>query len=1611
METCRPHGRTGSTTGTNVKKESSDFHGNTISNGRYRIGSSADEEQRTGETLEEYLERVETLNGNNCHSSSRSTFRSGSEMTSDSDFIEERRNSAQSDTDVFFPSTEPEIDEQKRILDQKRRELPPSHRSWKRVADYVNGLPIIPEPPIQGEVQNKNIGQAKRQRIWSEVYDRRRDFTQSGSLSFAEGMTSQKHITSTSSSNLSMLSSLSSLSGSLAWFESGDDADKTLLPLPEKQSSHPLTQQRQHSTQPTFPAEQNQEAISMKYGWNENNRTLHAVKLPLKPKGLVKEKAFHGSSSVSPSQDGRSSPTEGSLQMQDKLPIPNKDKPLHRRMTNSDLIALATQHRQQQHTTHRRRQNLLQMGMSNVSDSSDTDTSGHSYSSIDDLLIARHDPEEILLNLGFGGSPDKDAVDRIPSRFLQTQSQAKGISTDHYLYQMDELERGCGFSLVGGLRSLGPALRRSSRMSTSPIIGREPTPPNVNSTPVNVIVEPQHEQKETQQNKPPRKEPCKELPDDDLNHNVETVQTQKEVKYEMGHKIKGHHKLVEQSNVDDIELTPIGESSPVGHKTVHGKSQRTEVTSVSTAPSTGQEKENMNVLKNQRNNLPCRLGSKIQSGCSNLGRRPQREVDIEPNEKCSVMKEINQEKGLALQPRIAQLSNTHPGTVTGQGLHSREDSFEFEELSSEERLEDNTGMNHTAEASLNNQGNLIRSDSTQSDSSGFADENTGSNETESPKSTSGNSTITSDSKITQTSFDADIEPLDSSQFQRLHYNSVATSDKNAELTISQESMQSLPSVTSLDDSPFDDAIVVTELLKSDTQRTRYRTYPAAQDRRVEESGPKTVVEILSSLHTTSKELDKESNQGPSESTRRKHPKLMKMKSVDPEGYGFKRNAESKGVQTQVESSLKVSHKQIYEVLHEVDEELLSQDGLTDDGHGTKEGRPVQSVTKFSIPDEQCKEHVTEESNAALETNVEDVCEGSDAAPIESNVIPSYRSHEACQRLSITTSHSTESVSVKSKHSDYEHQVSCDEVKLNPAIPDVSDSNNVQLSSRVSNKFLSENLSTCIKDDISNDELSCNNGNIGDGERSGRRVEQTLSEINQCEFSSQTSSTVTDDADVSFIKCQWDKKVPFSAYSSSEFDVEHCDVPRDVDFSENSILDQQEVEEKENLVVDVETLITVRHVETSGICVTASNECGHNNADSGETEQSVTTQDTALNDATLPAGSIEVSSALPGSLPDTEKLSSTAQTTASIDVSSVQVALSSSRSAIDEVQPSEVTECASDIPIDPEQLLKEVASQPLLDNVIDTRIEIINKEEHSKAREELKALLASQDHPLLSSSVPLKSANHSEAVEDLKLLQRALGRYHQDLEELELWSSKLFQDVGFALSPEERSDLHSLSKVRHKIKDEIQSLQTNLMEKFQAVISMDMECEKESLWSPSLSHVMCQMVDLLKEQTSLRTFLDDLQALENSSSPTPSWSGQSSKPRNRLVDATFGGSVDDDGNQSEGETDEATSDLSYPGTMSQGELIEELHKAQSALKKMKFQAKQDVVMAVREVRQSILSEVRREIHMESQLLQVQMQAKDMEIENLRSMVRELKETSMTMSGFETVFHQMARDKES
>lgn len=87
-----------------------------------------------------------------------------------------------------------------------------------------------------------------------------------------------------------MLSSLSSQSGSYAWFESGEDFDKTLLPWPEEPTTQPLPQQQPSSPRPTPHTQQMEQPTVVKHGWNDNYHTMRAVKLPPKPKGKDKSK-------------------------------------------------------------------------------------------------------------------------------------------------------------------------------------------------------------------------------------------------------------------------------------------------------------------------------------------------------------------------------------------------------------------------------------------------------------------------------------------------------------------------------------------------------------------------------------------------------------------------------------------------------------------------------------------------------------------------------------------------------------------------------------------------------------------------------------------------------------------------------------------------------------------------------------------------------------------------------------------------------------------------------------------------------------------------------------------------------------------------------------------------------------------------------------------------------------------------------------------------------------------------------------------------------------------------------------------------------------------------
>jgi len=86
-----------------------------------------------------------------------------------------------------------------------------------------------------------------------------------------------------------------------------------------------------------------------------------------------------------------------------------------------------------------------------------SDMSQASTTSVDSVLQSREaDPETVLQNLGFAGS---DALARIPVRFLQQPSKAKGITVEAYKKQQDELN-GRFESGFFGFRGLQGSLHR-----------------------------------------------------------------------------------------------------------------------------------------------------------------------------------------------------------------------------------------------------------------------------------------------------------------------------------------------------------------------------------------------------------------------------------------------------------------------------------------------------------------------------------------------------------------------------------------------------------------------------------------------------------------------------------------------------------------------------------------------------------------------------------------------------------------------------------------------------------------------------------------------------------------------------------------------------------------------------------------------------------------------------------------------------------------------------------------------------------------------------------------------------------------------------------------------
>lgn len=72
------------------------------------------------------------------------------------------------------------------------------------------------------------------------------------------------------------------------------------------------------------------------------------------------------------------------------------------------------------------------IAMNSKYNSFNSEVSMSSISSIESLLDSRReDPEELLLALGFGYQPENQTLNRIPQRFLESPSQARGVNLEN----------------------------------------------------------------------------------------------------------------------------------------------------------------------------------------------------------------------------------------------------------------------------------------------------------------------------------------------------------------------------------------------------------------------------------------------------------------------------------------------------------------------------------------------------------------------------------------------------------------------------------------------------------------------------------------------------------------------------------------------------------------------------------------------------------------------------------------------------------------------------------------------------------------------------------------------------------------------------------------------------------------------------------------------------------------------------------------------------------------------------------------------------------------------------------------------------------------------------
>ncbi|XP_038071648.1 uncharacterized protein LOC119740419 isoform X2 [Patiria miniata] len=851
-----------------------------------------------------------------------------------------------SDTGEVFalPASE---EEKAKIINSRLQELDSTQRSWKkRVADYVHGLPST--KPLPGE--GGRMQDPKRRRLWSTGCERL-----PWEIRSSDGVAPRQRITTVSSDSTfscSQLSTSSSRDSIQHWVDSIDgqeDLDATLIP-------GQTNGERRRSTG-NLPFASASRKIS-----DQGNGT------PKRGTRSVDDDLGLGADaeSVTGSSKGEDAKTN-------QVTGPGGKK-LEKKLTNTDIINMANQTRALQS----RRKQLQRMGSSAMSDTS--------MASVSDLLFARNDPEELLLNLGFGGGKEPNPLERIPNRFLQQPSTVRGISIDNYLMLSETQDQKYGFSLHGGLRGLGAVLQQSvcaispsseylmcpadvgeatswtrgfqstssisqdgqqtvnsDRQSStsdklsiqggetprtdSQVLNSQPgtnvgdanltrlrnglsTSPDFNSKAKDASLTSQSFSNGT--TSLPANPACRnELSSSTLPNQVGSNSAVADS--------SSGCELISDSSDSDWDYEEVDPSSGgLRLSEDHRRSSRLS-RMVMPEPLLPPVSEELEVSQTAQSLKPPTIAACEGDPEQNLQRDSQERLNgIEhrkPTEGCSP------KRGVELSIGEKRITSLNPERSTHR-LTPNQESFEIEEISSTENQEDSSSANRTADK-VPGKEPLVRTDSAQSDSSGFADEVMDStiasnspcleDRNGSPQRVSGegnNSRPEMGNKLIQTSFD-DFGVLESFERDEAAQdasdtvfeeegNSVSersSTVSNAErIARSRKSFResrssydrmgstfSGISISSLEDSPFDGDGPALPVRTLHVPRQRSGTYPTEAEKQEVSPGPKTVVEILTTLQenikqaTEAKKLIKDEEAG--NSTKRR-PALSKMKSVN-----------------------------------------------------------------------------------------------------------------------------------------------------------------------------------------------------------------------------------------------------------------------------------------------------------------------------------------------------------------------------------------------------------------------------------------------------------------------------------------------------------------------------------------------------------------------------------------------------------------------------------------------------------------------------------------------------------------------------------------------------------